>query len=53
MLIRGGIKGNKGPSTPYDKGVRHLNEYKDSVLCHKSGGRWFVSRWCHWNFSLT
>jgi hypothetical protein len=23
------------------------------VLCYKSGVRWFDSRWCHWNFSLT
>jgi hypothetical protein len=23
------------------------------VLCYKSGGHWFDSRWCHWNFSLT
>ena len=23
------------------------------VLCHKSEGRLFDSRWCHWNFSLT
>ena len=23
------------------------------VLCYKSEGRWFDSRWCHWNFSLT
>ena len=23
------------------------------VLCYKSGGRWFDSRWCNWNFSLT
>jgi hypothetical protein len=23
------------------------------VLRHKSEGRWFDSRWCHWNFSLT
>jgi len=23
------------------------------VLCYKSEGRWFVSRWCHRNFSLT
>ena len=23
------------------------------VLCYKSEGRWFNSRWCHWNFSLT
>ena len=22
-------------------------------LCYKSEGRWFDSRWCHWNFSLT
>ena len=23
------------------------------VLCYKSEGRWFDSRWCHWNFSPT
>jgi hypothetical protein len=23
------------------------------VLCSKSEGRWFDSRWCHRNFSLT
>ena len=23
------------------------------TLCYKSEGRWFDSRWCHWNFSLT
>jgi len=23
------------------------------VLCYKSEGRWFDSRWCHCNFSLT
>ena len=23
------------------------------VLCYKSEGRWFDSRWCHWSFSLT
>ena len=23
------------------------------VLCYKSEGRWFDSRWFHWNFSLT
>ena len=23
------------------------------VLCYKSEGRWFDSRLCHWNFSLT
>jgi len=22
------------------------------VMCYKSEGRWFDSRWCHWNFSL-
>ena len=22
------------------------------VLCYKSEGRWFDSRWCHWKFSL-
>jgi len=24
-----------------------------NVLCHKPDGRWFDSRWCNWNFSLT
>jgi len=24
-----------------------------TVLCYKSESRWFDSRWCHWNFSLT
>jgi hypothetical protein len=23
------------------------------VLCYKLESRWFDSRWCHWNFSLT
>jgi len=23
------------------------------VLCYKSEGRWFDSKWCNWNFSLT
>ena len=23
------------------------------VLCYKSEGRWFDSRWCHWNILLT
>jgi hypothetical protein len=23
------------------------------VLCYKSEGHWFDSRWCNWNFSLT
>jgi uncharacterized membrane protein len=22
-------------------------------VCYKSEGRWFDSRWCHWNFSVT
>jgi hypothetical protein len=22
------------------------------VLCYKSEGHWFDSRWCHWNFSF-
>jgi len=26
---------------------------KVKVLCYKSEGRWFDSRLCHWNFSLT
>ena len=24
-----------------------------TVLCYKSEGRWFDSRWCHWNFLST
>ena len=24
-----------------------------NVLCYKSEGLWFNSRWCHWNFSVT
>jgi hypothetical protein len=27
--------------------------FNTKVLCYKSEGRWFDSRWCHWNFSLT
>jgi len=27
--------------------------YTVHMLCYKSEGRWFDSRWCHWNFSLT
>ena len=23
------------------------------VLCYESVGRWFDSKWCHWDFSLT
>jgi hypothetical protein len=23
------------------------------VLCYKSEGHWFDSRWCYWNFLLT
>ena len=23
------------------------------ALCYKSESRWYESRWCHWNFSLT
>ena len=26
--------------------------YLGMTLCYKSEGRWFDSRWCHWNFSL-
>ena len=29
--------------------VTHLVE----IMRFKSGGRWFDSRWCYWNFSLT
>ena len=32
------------------------SQYANTVvklLCYKSEGRWFDSRWYHWNFSLT
>jgi hypothetical protein len=28
-------------------------EALSSALCYKSEGRWFDSRWCHWNLPLT
>ena len=37
--------------TPVRRGDRGSTVVK--VLCYKSEGRWFDSRWCHWNFSLT
>jgi len=42
----------------WDPPRREINmHYRGStvvkVLCYKSEGRWFDSRWCHWNFSLT
>ena len=37
-------------STNY-KGDRGVTVVK--ALCYKPEGRWFDSRWCHWNFSLT
>jgi len=36
---------------PKNKGERGSTVVK--ALCYKSEGRWFDSRWCHWNFSLT
>ena len=33
--------------------VRRRRTAVVKVLCYKSEGRWFDSRWCHWNFSLT
>jgi hypothetical protein len=33
--------------------VFQMCAYGVTVLCYKSEGRWFDSRWCHWNFSLT
>ena len=43
------------PSTfclvPYHTGDRGGTVVK--VLRYKLEGRWFNSRWCHWNFSLT
>ena len=45
---------NTGPT------VKYKNNYINTgdgtvvkVLRYKSEGRWFDSRWCHWNFSLT
>ena len=35
-------------SPPWDRGGTVVK-----VLCYKLEGRWFDSRWCHWNFSLT
>ena len=37
--------------TPIACGDRSSTVVK--VRCHKSEGRWFDSRWCHWNFLLT
>jgi len=37
--------------TPLKSGYRGSTVV--NVLCYKSEGRWFDSRWCHWNFSLT
>jgi len=28
-------------------------EQFDEALRYKPDGRWFYSRWCHWNYSLT
>ena len=44
--------GNNGTGT----GTLVVGDRGDTVvkvLCYKSEGRWFDSRWCHWNFSLT
>ena len=40
----------------FKKGYQPRGDYGGTVvkvLCYKSEGRWFDSRWCHWNFSLT
>jgi len=39
------------PFVPLSEGDRGSTVVK--VLYYKSEGRWFDSRWCHWNFSLT
>ena len=36
---------------PFSYGDRGSTVVK--VLLYKSEGRWFDTRWCHWNFSLT
>jgi hypothetical protein len=41
----------KAMSITYSGGGRGGTVVK--ALCYKSEGRWFDSRWCHWNFSLT
>ena len=38
-------------TTSSEKGNRGSTLVK--ALRYKSEGRWFESRWCHWNFSLT
>ena len=37
----------------HDKRIGDCGSTVVKVLCYKSEGRWFDSRWCHWNFSLT
>ena len=39
------------PLNTYEPEDRGSTVFK--ILCYKSEGRWFDSRWCHWNFSLT
>jgi len=41
---------NRPPLTPENTPGTHLC---CKVLRYKSEGRWFDSRWYHWNFSLT
>jgi len=51
------IQGQINPTPPLNTPVTLKPGDRGStvvkVLCYKSEGRWFDSRWCHWNFSFT
>jgi hypothetical protein len=66
MLLRVGLSTIKVSSTYWKEKIilcfiLIMFQYKGTadgdtavkVLCYKSEGGWFDSRWCHWNFSLT
>ena len=37
----------------YCSPINDVYSSHNKVLCYKSEGRWFDSRWCHRNFPLT
>ena len=47
------IKFSKEEMSLLDHGLGDRGGTVVKVLRYKSEGRWFDSRWCHWNFSLT
>ena len=51
LTLRACVAYKKGEKPIYIYGDRGSTVVK--MLCYKSEGRWFDSRWCHWNFSLT